>query len=229
MNSFDGPADRAWEYQRPPVLVPAPASSARSNLAGRRVIAHDPSDGVWRYDLRAATESLAHQGQVVVGVLAEADWYRQQRDSAVHVAPHSVPLDTLWIEHLVDDADLMPHTPDQSDIPQAAGRARRLVEDITAPPVRYLRPAVHADALVGARACVMSPSGPLWDQRIVGDPRRQVFPPSTLNFTRGVESLGDPVVGTVVPVCREADYYAWGETGDLPRAIMHATRFVWLE
>lgn len=228
MNGFDGPADRAWEYQRPPVLVPAPANSARA-LSGRRVIAHDSTAGVWRYDLRAATESLTHQGQTVVGVLGEADWYRQQQGSAAHVVPHSVPLEKLWIEQTVDDADLMPYAPDQSDIPQAAGRSRRLIEDITGPPVRYLRPAVHADALVGARACVMSPSGPLWDQRVVGDPRRQVFPPTTLNFSRGADSIGDPVVGTVVPVCREAEYYAWGETGAIPHAIMHATRFVWLE
>lgn len=226
MSQHDVSTGREWEYARPPVLVPHSAADV-SELRGRRVIVHDPQHGIWRYDLRAVCN--AHEDGPAVSVVSEADWYREQREPGEIALPWLLPLDRVWIEHAVDRGDFAESVPDQSDIPVDAGRSRRLIEDISRPPVRYPRPAVRATALVGARACVMTPSGPVWDQRIVGDPRRQVFPPETLNLSRGFDSLGEPVVGTVIPVCTEDEFYAWEQTGQPPDPVLHATRFVWLE
>ena len=219
---------REWEYTRPPVLVPEPARHARE-LSGRRVIVHDPQQGMWRYDLRAATAPHRYHGQMCVGVLPEADWYRRQRTPERAATPSPVPIELLWVEEHVDSLDASPQVPDQSDIALDAGRARRLVDDISRPPIRHLRLGTDEAALVGVRACVANPTGLLWDQRICGDPRREEFR-ETLNFTRETDSLGEPVFGAVVPVCSEFDWYAWQDRPtDSPEPVLHALRFVWLE
>ncbi|MER7015845.1 hypothetical protein ABT324_30795 [Saccharopolyspora sp. NPDC000359] len=215
---------REWERARPPILVPHPAADV-DQLRGRRVIVHDPEHGIWRHDLRAVC--APHGASATVSVVNEGDWYRELRGEEIAL-PWLVDLDRVWVEEPVDRLDAE-SVPDQSDIPVAAGRSRRLIEDTSRPPVRYPRPAVRAAAMVGARACVMTPEGPVWDQRIVGDPRRHEFPPTVLNFSRGVESLGEPVVGAVVPVVPEDDYYLWEQTGQSPEPVLHAARFVWIE
>ncbi len=219
---------REWEHATPPVLVPEPARHV-PDLTGRRVIVHDPTQGMWRYDLRAATSAHRYDGQMHVGILPESEWYRRQRDPDRPITPRPVPLDLLWVEERVDNLDASPHVPDQSDIPLDAGRARRLIEDVTRPPIRHLRPGTEATALVGARVCVAHPDGWLWDERICGDPRREEFH-ETLNFTDGVDSLGERVFGAAVPVCSEAEWFAWEDSPtDSPKPVLHALRFVWLE
>ena len=216
-----------WEHQRPPLLLPVPAAEA-GPLAGRRVVIHDPECGVWRYDLRALSEPYRGSECDVVLLCSEHDWYRAQREDTLVTAGWPADLDDVWIEQPVPDAGTATQ-PDQSDIPLDAGRARRLVDDLTRPPVRRLRPATGAAALVGARAVVLTPTGPRWDQRVIGNPRRATYPPEVLNLTRGFDSLGEPVIGTVVPVCSENEYYAWEQLGEFPEPVHHATTLVWLE
>lgn len=227
MDDPDVSTGREWEHQRPPLLMPVPAAESRP-LSGQRVVIHDPEHGIWRYDLRALDEPRPDRGRQVVPVCGEHDWYRAHRDGTA-AANWPADLGDVWIEQPVPDADLGAHRPDQSDIAADAGRAQQLIDDLTCPPVRRLRPAVHAAALVGARACVMTPAGPRWGQRVIGAPRRAEYPPEVLNLTRGFDSLGEPVIGTVVPVCPESDFYAWEQLGEFPDPITHATTFVWLE
>lgn len=206
-----------------------PVPAAEASLTGERVVICDPEYGLWRYDLRALSEPYRGSQRDVVLLCGESDWYRAQRDETLVTVGWPADLGDVWIELPVPDAGLGEDRPDQSDIPDDAGRARRLVEDLTRPPVRRLRPAVDAAALVGARACVMTPTGPRWGQRVLGEPRRAEYPSSTLNLTRGFDSLGEPVIGTVVPVASESDFYAWEQLGEFPEPITHATTLVWLE
>lgn len=225
------PAD-AWAYERPPVLVPVPAAEVHP-LTNQRLVVHDPQRQVWRYDLRALTEphplKVGTTVETCVGVAPEGDWYRKQRSPDIPVVPIPMPLAWLYVEQAMPDPDIEPETPDQSHVSQKAGHARHLVADASRPPVRRLRAALDAEVVpTGARACLMTPRGPLWGFRVCGAPRLDTFQ-GTLDLTRGLENLNRPPTGPKIPLCHEADWYSWEQTGRTPVAELYWLRPVWLE
>lgn len=224
--SVEPPEERSWEYRAPPVLMPVPAAEV-TELSGRRMVHHDASQGVWIYELRAVTEPHQRDGRRVVGVLDEAEWYRTLREPDYVAVPRSCALQDLWVEVRQEVGNVSPMEPDQADI-VGQFRTKSIVSDLSRPPVRWLRFAQLETEVTGARAWMMTPQGPSSGWRVVGEPRRRTFE-TTLNFTRGLDSLDEPVVGTVVPVCTEADWYRWRQTGEVPQCKWPATQFVWLE
>ncbi|MFD9964853.1 hypothetical protein [Amycolatopsis sp. NPDC058986] len=222
-----------WTTQRPPVLSPVPVTTAlrlhgQLELIGQRVVVGDPRSGAWVYDQRAATKVHARDGQKMVGVVAEVDWYRQQRDPAYPVVPFSVPADRVWFE-LTDmvDPDAAPAPLDQSDL-LPGYRSVSLVSDPTMPPVRWPRRADGERAVTGARCWLVMESGVHGGFRAAGEPRRSEVP--AVNLSRGLEGLNQPVIGTIIPLYREMDWYRWQDTGDLPRQRFDAeSQLVYLE
>lgn len=222
----------AWAYTKPPVLVPVPAAGVRP-LINQRLVLHDPVRQLGRYGLRALTEPhplrLRTTVETCVGVVAESDWYRKQRDPDALVVPMPMPLDWLYVEQPMPDLDTGLEPLDQSHIPLDAGHARYLTADPSRPPVRRLQPALDAEVVrIGARACVMSRNGPIWDLRVCGEPRLGTFD-GTLDLTRGLDNLDRPPVGPKIPLCSEADWYRWEHTGKTPAADLYWLRPVWLE
>lgn len=220
--------DHEWAYRRPPVLLPVPAADARP-LTGKRVVAW-ATGGVWRYDVRAATEPHWYEDRWCVGVLDEGDWYRRERDpsSCAALVPRPYPLDWLWVEQPVAVGDVA--EPEPVDQPQSwfMGYAAHLVARTDAPPVRYPRPALAAPAVPpGARAVLMAPEGPQFRLRVAGMPRLGEFP-ETLNLT-GLEELDEVPIGPVVPLCWEDQWYRWVQDGVPPNAGECWLVAVWLE
>jgi hypothetical protein len=215
-----------WWEQAPPVLMPVPAGEA-CPLTGSRVVVMDTEHGVWLFDQRAVTEPHKRNGQQVVGVLDEAEWYRVSDEPEYLAIPHSRPLDNLFVEQPIDVGNTSPVPPRQDDL-TPANRTKSLIVDTTRPPVRWLRYAAYESELTGARAWIMTKQGGTYGWRVIGEPRRREFP-NTLNLTRGIDSLSEPVVGTAVPVCSERAWYLWRRSDVAPTVQWAAIQFVWLE
>lgn len=226
MTSSEQTAPLEWWEKAPPVLMPVPAVEA-CPLTGSRVVVMDTDQGVWLFDQRAVTEPHEREGQQVVGVLDEAEWYRAADESEYIAVPHSRPLDHLWVEQPVDVGNTSPVPPRQDDL-TPANRTKSLIVDTTRPPVRWLRYAAHESELTGTRAWIVTKEGPVFGWRVLGEPRRRQFP-NTLNMTRGLDSLDTPLVGTAVPVCRERQWYQWRRGQGRPAVQWAAIQFVWLE
>lgn len=208
-----------WWRRRPPVLVPVPATEATGPLTGCRIIV--AQDGLWLYDQRACTEIHSYRGGRVVGVLDEAEWYRTQREpDLARAVPHPRPVEQIWVEQPVE-LDAMA----DEERPELSGT---LVEDTSRPPVRWLRPATAERAITGTRVWVISSQGPIHGLRALGEPRREAMP-TTLNLSAGLDGLDEPVVGTVIPVATESEWYRWRQSSQRMQAITMAAQFVWLE
>jgi hypothetical protein len=225
------PAD-AWAYSRPPVLVPVPAADVHP-LTNQRLVVHDPERKIWRYGLRALTEphplKTGSKVETCVGVVGEGEWYRKRRDPNAIVVPNPIQLAWLYVEQPMPDPETELEVPDQSDVSLAAGHARDLVSDPSRPPVRRLQPALEADVVhIGARVCLMTPRGPAWDLRVCGTPRLEPFV-GTVDLTGGLDRIDHPPKGPKVPLCAEADWYSWEQTGRTPVADLYWLRPVWLE
>lgn len=223
-----------WPDQVPPVLWPVPVSETPAllgedfTLVGKRVVIGTGPAGQWVYEQRASTPIHERDGQSVIGVLSEAEWYRQQREPTYPVVPHPVPVELAYYEALVPMHDATPITPDQSDL-FPASRSASLVTDPTEPPVRWPRRATSERFLTGARCWFLWRDGPIRAYRAVGEPRREEV--GTVNLSRGLEGLDKPVVSTVVPLFHEADWYRWLDTGDSPDSglVRAETNLVFLE
>lgn len=236
MDAADRLLDTSWAQQQPPVLVPVPAADVHlltgQPLTGQRLVVHVPERGVWRYDLRAATEQHPYRlpsGEVVtcVGVLEEAEWYRQQREGGTPAVPTPMPLDWLWVEQPIPAAEVQPDIPDQSRVPDSLGNAEHLVGTADKPPVRWPRPALHERGVIpGARAIYMGRGGPEMGLRVCGAPRLVEF--QAVNMT-SLETLDQAPEGPVVPMCTEDKWYAWAQTGRAPAAVPYWLVPVWLE
>jgi hypothetical protein len=205
--------------------MPVPAAEVRP-LAGKRVVMCDADQGIWVYGQWAVTEPHDRDGETVVGLLDSADWYRRKRDPEHVIVPRSHPLSGLWVELPQDVGNVSPIPPDQSDV-RPAFRTKSIVADLSRPPVRWLRFSQFETEVNGSRCWVLTPSGasPAW--RACGEPRRKVY--STIDLTDGLDGLDKPVVGTVVPVCLEEEWYQWRQTGQPPRLRRIPTQLVWLE
>ncbi|GLY54840.1 hypothetical protein Lesp01_84950 [Lentzea sp. NBRC 102530] len=220
-------ADLEWWQQAPPVLMPVPAVEA-GPLKGKRVVVVDADRGLWLYEQRAVTEPHVRNGVPVIGVLDEAAYYLSQDEPDAVVVPRSQPLDTLWVEKPVDVGNTSPIPPAQDDLAKSA-RTKSLVVDLDRPPVRWLRFAPHELEVTGARAWVLTRDGYEFGVRVLGEPRRHKFE-GAIDWSKGIESLDKPAVGTAVPVCSEIRWYRWRRTGEAPQQVeWYPTEFVWLE
>lgn len=221
-----------WAYRRPPTLMPVPAGEV-SPLSGERLVLHEPSRGLWRYDVRAASEPHRYDGAWCVGLLSEADWYRRQHqpDMAAHLVPRPTPLDQLWYEQPIDLAD-EPTEPDysDSDVTIDMGHAAHLVDDTSRPPVRHLRPALNEIAVQpGMRVCYMGYEGPMWGLRVAGSPRLAEFP-ETLDLSGDdLSSLDNVPTAPAVPLCWEDQWYSWALDGVPPAATEGWMVPLWVE
>jgi hypothetical protein len=219
-----------WWQQAPPVLMPVPAveAAAKAELAGKRVVVVDATRGLWVYEQRAVTEPHSRNGRQVVGVVDEASYWHMLDDPSAAVIPRSQPVETLWVEQPVDVGNTSPVPLNQDDLPRSA-RTKSLVVDATRPPVRWLRFAPHESEVTGGRAWVLTPDGPTRGLRVLGEPRRWTFA-NAIDWSKGLEGLDQPALGTAVPVCTEQAWYRWRRTGDAPVAVeFFPTALVWLE
>lgn len=215
------PDKAVWDPQPPPVLWPVPAVEAPAlagddySLTGRRVVVGAARGvGEWAYDQRAATPIHERNGQQVIGVLPESDWYRQQRDATVPVVPRPVPASRVFVDVTVPvDAEAAPAASDQSDL-RVEARSASLVSDPNLPPVRWPRQATGERFLTGARCWCPQQHGPEQGWRVVGEPRRREVP--VLDFSSGLDGLDTPMTSTAVPLWPEADWYRWLDTGEPP-------------
>jgi hypothetical protein len=221
------PADLEWWQKAPPVLMPVPAAEA-GQLTGKRVVVVDAARGLWLYEQRAVTEPHVRNGVQVVGVLDESAYWHSQDEPDAVVVPRSQPLDTLWVEKPVDVGNTSPIPPAQDDLARSA-RTKSLVVDLDRPPVRWLRFAPHELEVTGARAWVLAPDGYEFGVRALGEPRRHKFE-GAIDWSKGIESLDKPAIGTAVPVCSEIRWYRWRRTGEAPQQVeWYPTSLVWLE
>lgn len=229
--------EAVFNEQAPPVLWPVPIAETRSlfgadfTLIGARVIVGraDNHPGRWLYDQRAATKIHDRNGQRMIGVLSESDWYRQQRDPTYPAIPHSVPVELVYYETTVPIGDVGPRPTDQSDMPSYA-RCASLVTDPERPPIRWPRRATRERFVSGARCWLIREAGPDPGYRIVGEPRRAEVP--TIDFDAGIEGLNTPVISSEVPVYSESNWYRWMDTGELPAGdpvVLAEAALVWLE
>lgn len=220
--------DHEWAYRRPPALVPVPVGEAESALTGQRLVLWAPT-GIWRYDVIAASEPHRYRGRCCVGVLADADWARRQRDEQPAPVPVPVPLEWCWVEQRVDLDPGSVTEPSQERVGATMGFARHLVAETQRPPVRFHRPALDAPAVEpGMRAVQMTPAGPEWDLRICGVPRLEEFE-TTVDLSGGLDELDATPVGPKVPVCWESSWWEWIQTGRPPRASLPWLVPVWVE
>lgn len=226
------PPEKAWQWRAPPMLMPVPAADVQP-LTGQRVVVfdrdhnHDHNRSIWVYGQWAVTEPHDRDGETVVGLLDEADWYRHQREPEHVVVPRSHPLSGLWVELPQDLGNVARPQPDYADVRRSL-RTTSIVADLTRPPVRWLRFGMLETELTGSRCWVLTPEGPQSAWRVCGEPRRGSYT-TTINFNDGLDGLDKPVIGTLVPACPEDAWYRWRQTGEPPEVTLYATQFVWLE
>lgn len=231
-----GPPSEDQVGQVPPVLWPVPLLEALdllggpAQLPGRRIVVGDLDEswqGHWLYEQRAVTQPHLLNDATCVGVLAEVDWYRQQRDSTYAAVPHPVPAARVYLEFEHPVGADTPTVPDQSDLAQER-RSNSLVADPTVPPVRWPRRADGELRVTGARCWMLSHLGIESGFRAVGEPRREEV--GTIDFRHGLEGLDEPVISTSLPLIAESEWYAWHDTGRSPsqRSMVEAA-LVWLE
>ena len=190
-----------WVPTTPAPIVPVPAAQVAS-LRGRRVITGDPERG-WHDGLRA-DETVEQNGQRLVPVLGEYDYYRAELDQIEVFAP-LVPLDQVWVEQ-----------PAPTSAPQLADQEpgdllSRLVS-LTTPPVRRPVPARDASGITGRRVVVVSPNREKRDVRAASEPYQ----------------VAD---GTIcLRLCGEPNWFRWAFTGTPPpRTIETPIYLVWVE
>lgn len=224
-------------HEVPPVLWPVPLVDALDliggppALPGRRIVVGDQAAdrvGHWLYAQRAATRPHTLDGAICVGVLAESDWYRRQRDASVPAVPHAVPAARIYleVEHAIGPGDES-SSPDQSDLAPER-RSASLVAEPAVPPVRWPRRADRELRTTGARCWILGEHGIQSGFRAVGEPRRREV--GTVEFGGGLDGLDDPVISTSLPVVVESDWYAWHDTGTSPpRHWIVESALTWLE
>jgi hypothetical protein len=202
------------------------AARAGHDLVGQRVIVGDPQAGTWVYEQRAATRIHRLDGEQVLGVVAEVDWYRRQRDPGYLMVPHPVPVERVFVE-VPEYSGRKPVVLDQSDL-LPSRRSRSLVSRLDVPPSRWPRRADREGAVTGARCWIATQDGFRGDLRAIGEPRREET--GTLNLSGGLEGLDKVVVAAMVPLCVEADWYRWQDTGQRPRQLfLVESQLVYLE
>lgn len=241
MSSAEVPAPQWWDAA-PGVVVPIPAGDVTGRLAGRRVVIHDgPIRGdqirPWLGDVRAVTEpfvpaSRAPNAGEMIGLLAEADWYRQERERAegspqTVIVPFSQRLDRVWVEETIEVTGPAYAVHDPNVLP--ASRARAMVSDPASPPVRRPIPIQDLRRTTGARLAIVTPDGVRYDLRAIGEPYAQVAPLEVLLATSsGWDDMERPFSLTVIDACAEADWYRYQQTGEFGAPVWHLdTRVVW--
>lgn len=229
----DSGTSRNWWDLVPPVLCPAPLTDPTVQadpeaLIGARVILGSPVAGTWLYDQRAVTKIHERDGQTLIGVLSEVDWYRQLRDPTYLAVPASVPIERVFVELPEDPGPgAAPAQPDQSDM-LPGGRSVSMVSHPSIPPVRWPRRSDRERFITGARCRLVLRDGVLDGFRVAGEPRRATS--DVLNLSGGLEDLNTPPIVATAPVLRESDWYAWSDTGVHPaRRFNVQTQLIYLE
>lgn len=221
--------------ERPPVLWPVSITEApallsdqqQTDLLGHRVVVSSATDGVWYYDMRLVAPPHTYEGDRVVGVLPEIDWYRQQRDPTHIAVPRSVPVERVWYEIETEmPSDASPTPLPQDDIPPKF-RSAHLVPSIESPPVRWPRlSSTVTGGITGARCSIGGHRG----YRIGCEPYRQEAE-GRLHFWGGLEELDRPVFTTCVRLLDEETWYqALDQGGEFDAGVGQVeTSLVWLE
>lgn len=236
MPGGQGASDRRTE--RPPVLWPvslteAPAMAGETDISpliGRRVVirSHQHRAAAWSYDMRLMTPPHAYDGERVVGVVPEIDWYRHQRDETYVVVPRPVAIDRVWyeVEQTVSAEDEPVPVP-QDDI-RARDRSAELVVDVDCPPVRWPRRATSVPAMMAGGRCWIGANSSF---RVVSQPYRHEV--AGMDLSRGLDGLDEPVHAPVMHVVDEADWYrmidGYVGTNDEFKIFQVQASLVWLE
>lgn len=197
----------AWaaQWRMPPApIVPVPALTVISSggtLRGARALIGLPGHG-WRTELRA--DSLVRQGaRSLIPVLAEAEWYRAERERVEVFAP-LVPVERVWVETISTSAER--HVP-------VEGLA---LVSLDAPPTR---PAVPAEVVASQAA------GQLTGRRLVQT--------NADGEQRGLRAVTEAHIGpdgtAEVRVTQESDWYRWAATGQAPATRAVPLAELWLE
>lgn len=198
-----------WFPTEPGPVLAVPAARLPA-LRGHRVVTGDPEHG-WRYDLRA-DDPVEQDGQQLVPVLGEPDYYRAEIDEVEVFAP-LVPIGRVWVERPADPPGTAPLGAADPTVEMPApppDLLSRLV-DLDAPPTRTPVPARDVPGLSGRRLVVVSPAAERRDLRATTEPFRTAD-------------------GTVcLKLCDEPDWYRWSFTGRPPACTEVPLYLVWVE
>jgi hypothetical protein len=188
-----------WVPAAPAPIVAVPAAQVAS-LRGRRVTIGGREYG-WCDGLRA-DEAVEQDGQAMVPVLGEYDYYRAELDQIEVFAP-LVPLDQVWVEQ-----------PAPTPNPQLADEPRDLLSrlvSLATPPARRPVPARDTPGITGRRVVVVSPSREKRDVRAASEPYERAD-------------------GTIcLRLCEEPQWYRWAFTGQAPRTVETPIYLIWAE
>lgn len=229
-------SSRAWQWQKPPVLVPVPVMECPDSLLGKCLTIFSALNHSWTRGMIAVSEvrrmdtwrktspdspAEAVKDVDMVEVLFEPDYYRRERERAEQgesaVTSFYMAAKHLWVDTPVEYVGDW-EVPDQSDLlPDNVSYA--LVEDASRPPARYPIPATCMDRLTGERIALAQPHGLVYG-RAIGEPRRYTNT-AKVNFSGGIEEINKPVVEARVPICSEPEYFRWQQTGYFPQELYH--------
>jgi hypothetical protein len=191
----------AAQWRTPPApIVPVPAATVIASggtLRGARVLIGLPGHG-WRGGMRA--DSLVRQsGRSLVPVLAEAEWYRAERDR-IEVVAALVPIERVWVETIHSALEQAVPTTDAPSLVSLDG-----------PPHRPAIPVEGAGQLTGRRLVHTGEDGETRGLRAV------------------TEAYEGPDGVPSVRVAAEADWYRWAATGQIPSTRALPASQLWLE
>jgi len=192
----------AAQWRTPPSpIVPVPAATVVTSggtLRGARVLIGLPGHG-WRDGMRA--DALVRQaGRSLVPILAEADWYRAERDRTEVVAA-LVPIERVWVETIHSASDQQTSVLDTQALVSLDGPRHR--------------PAIPVEG-----------AGQITGRRLVHTGEEDAESRGLRAVTEVYEGQeGVPCV-RVVP---EADWYRWAATGQTPSTRAIPAAELWLE
>lgn len=181
----------------PPCVKPVPAIQC-FDIRGSRVMIGAAGKG-WRGDLRA-DNPLMRDGDLMVPVLWEADFYHSQDDGVEAIAMLH-PVESVWVEQTATDDERV----------TAPRHLFERIIDIDAPAVRYPSPASEVLGLSGRRVWLWSGGDFKKDLRCVSEAHEN--------------AAGDIVIN----VCAEGDWYRWGRTGQEPIIDEAPIHLTWVE
>jgi hypothetical protein len=144
----------------------------------------------FRGDLRA-DDPVVQGSRTFVPVLTEQEYYRAELH---HVEAFAVlvPVDRVWVE-------------EPAEVPAES------LQPLDAPPVRWARPAISGEPILGRRVVRRVPDGFVRDLRAVSDAH--------------TSHAG----GTSVLICAESEWYAWALDGSTPITLAVSIQDLWIE
>lgn len=179
-------------------MKPKPAIQA-FDIHSSRVVIGAAHVG-WINDLRA-DDPITRDGQLIVPVLPESEYYRALDDETTAEAT-MLPADQVWVET------------EAANPAKKVGPVLSLLDNLVDPDVPQTRspmPASEAPGLTGRRVWYWDNVKFRADYRCVSEP-----------FETGPGDIG-------VRIVQEAEWYRWHRTGVLPQSMDALLHFLWVQ